>query len=253
MRPSGGRNSSDPAVAAAHRQYIKLKQQWGDLWQQKHDELGASLNLNGDDQRPEALVAKVQEIEGSIKQLESRRTRVQELMRKLEIKSTDQNSDQYLASRLMADLAYWKRLQESVKLRLAQLDFEIGQEAYRISVNDPAAVPVIASNNKRLKLMAAAPVGVLAVVLGLFLLMEIRAERVGDPDALFDAGAVGGLRAAAVADGPVDPQAEQRGGRRPDRAVRPAAGPPAVRGLRQPGLGGEGTLRADHQRDRRRG
>ena len=49
---------------------------------------------------------------------------------------------------------------------------------------DKAEVPKIASNNKRLKYMAAAPVGVLFMMLGLFLLLEIKAERVADPDAL---------------------------------------------------------------------
>ena len=57
------------------------------------------------------------------------------------------------------DLAYLKRLQESVKLKLAQLEFEIGQEAYRISVQDKAAVPKVPANNNRLKYMAVTPVG----------------------------------------------------------------------------------------------
>ena len=69
-------------------------------------------------------------------------------------------------------------------MKLAQLDFEIGQETYRISVQDKAAPPKAPSNNKRIKYMAVAPVGILFVMLGLFLLVEIKAERVGDPDAL---------------------------------------------------------------------
>jgi polysaccharide biosynthesis transport protein len=178
------RQTSDPAVMAASRQINKLKQEWEGLWEQKHDEIAASLALGGQDQKPAVLAAKVQELEASIKQLESARKTKSEMLTKLEIKNTDQNSDSFRAARLTMDEAYWRRLQESVKLRLAQLDFEIGQEAFRIRVVDPAAPPVAASNNKRLKLMAVAPVGVLALVLGLFLLVEIKAERVGDPDAL---------------------------------------------------------------------
>ena len=45
-------------------------------------------------------------------------------------------------------------------------------------------MPKIPSNNKRIKYMAVAPVGILFLMLGLFLLVEIKAERVGDPDAL---------------------------------------------------------------------
>ena len=39
-------------------------------------------------------------------------------------------------------------------------------------------------NNKRIKYMAILPVGVLLALLGLFLLMEVKAERVADPDRL---------------------------------------------------------------------
>ena len=50
--------------------------------------------------------------------------------------------------------------------------------------HDVAQVPQTAANNKRIKYMAAAPVGVLFLMLGLFLLLEVKAERVADPDAL---------------------------------------------------------------------
>jgi capsular exopolysaccharide synthesis family protein len=40
------------------------------------------------------------------------------------------------------------------------------------------------SNNKRLKYMAIAPVGIMFLMLGLFLILEIKAERIADPDAL---------------------------------------------------------------------
>ena len=85
---------------------------------------------------------------------------------------------------LSQDLQYLKRNHEVLKSKLAQIEFEIGQAAYRIEVQDRASPPKMASNNKRLKYMAAAPVGILFLMLGLFLLLEIKAERVADPDAL---------------------------------------------------------------------
>ncbi len=85
--------------------------------------------------------------------------------------------DQLHASILNQEMGYLKRLQESVKLKLAQLEFEIGQEAYRISVHDKAAVPKVPVNNSRLKLMAITPVGILFIVIGLFLLQEIVSSR----------------------------------------------------------------------------
>ena len=48
----------------------------------------------------------------------------------------------------------------------------------------PAQLPKVPYNNKRLKFMVILPVAVLLGLLGLFLLMEIKAERVADPDML---------------------------------------------------------------------
>ncbi|MHB1558612.1 MAG: exopolysaccharide transport family protein [Isosphaeraceae bacterium] len=178
------RQSSDASIVAASNHLRGLYRQWDDLWMQKHDEIAATLVIGGVDQRPEALGAKVEELAASVKDLESRREKMSTMLRGLEIKNTDRNSDEFRATILAQDLTYWKRLQEQVKLKQAQLDFEIGQEAYRITVVDKAKPPQTPSNNKRIKLMAVAPVGVLALMLGLFLLMEIKSERVGDPEAL---------------------------------------------------------------------
>ncbi len=178
------RQTSDPSIVAASNQLQSLGQQWTDLWEQKHDEIAATLDLGGNAQSPEFLAAKIQEIELSVKELESKREKLSAMLRSLEVKNTNRNSDEFRATILTQDLTYLKRMQEQVKLRLAQLEFEIGQEAYRITVVDKAEVPQSPSNNKRIKLMAVAPVGVLALVLGLFLLMEIKSERVGDPEAL---------------------------------------------------------------------
>jgi polysaccharide biosynthesis transport protein len=178
------RQGSDPAVAAANRQARKLDAQWAALWERKHNEIAERLQTGGDDQRPEALTVKIKELEAAVDQLKQKKVRLAEMVSKLEIQNTTQNSEQLKASILNQELAYHKRLQEVVKLKLAQLDFDIGQEAYRIEVRDKAEVPKIASNNKRMKYMAVAPVGVLFALLGLFLLVEVKAERVGDPDAL---------------------------------------------------------------------
>ena len=49
---------------------------------------------------------------------------------------------------------------------------------------DEAGRRQVPTNNKRLKYVAAVPVCLLLMVLGLFFLLEIKGERVGDPDAL---------------------------------------------------------------------
>ena len=92
----------------------------------------------------------------------------------MKVQGTAQNTEQFKAASLNADLAYLRRLRDTINQKLDQLDFEIGQVAYRITVQDKAVAPMVPSNNKRLKYMAAAPVGVLFLMLGVFLLLEVR-------------------------------------------------------------------------------
>ena len=197
------RRNDDPAVVVAARQVKKLDQAWDELWQRKHGELRERLlaEAQGPDQTPVALAVRVRELEASIDQVRKKREEMQTMAKNLKVERTTQNSEQLQATLLKEDLTYLKRLNETVKSKLAQIDFEIGQEAYRVTVQDRAQPPAAPSNNKRLKYVAAALAAVLMLTLGAFLLLEIKADRVADPVALFDAGAVGGLRAAAAPDG----------------------------------------------------
>jgi len=64
------------------------------------------------------------------------------------------------------------------------LEFEANQESYRVQKVDPAIAPKTPTDNKRLKYMTDAPVALLFMVLGLFFLLEVKGERVADPDTL---------------------------------------------------------------------
>jgi capsular exopolysaccharide synthesis family protein len=74
----------------------------------------------------------------------------------------------------------YDKLQENLK----QVEFESNQEEYRVSLADRASIPMSPSNDRRLKFMAATPVGILFLMLGLFLMLEVKAERVADPETL---------------------------------------------------------------------
>ena len=74
--------------------------------------------------------------------------------------------------------------EEQVRKNLEQLKYEAAHEKLSVKVLEEASAAKAPSSNKRLKYLAAAPVGVLFTMLGLFLLLEIKAQRVADPDAL---------------------------------------------------------------------
>jgi capsular exopolysaccharide synthesis family protein len=178
------RDASDPSVVAADREYKARMRQWEDLWREKREGIEKRVAVAVEDVGPKALEAKVADLDMTVARLTRERDDLRELLRKMEVKGTTQNAEQFKAASLHQDLEYLRRLRDTVSQKLSQLDFEIGQVTYKITVQDKAIVPVVPENNKRIKYMAVAPVGVLFFMLGLFLLIEVRAERVADPEAL---------------------------------------------------------------------
>jgi capsular polysaccharide biosynthesis protein len=73
---------------------------------------------------------------------------------------------------------------DMVAKTLDQLDYEIKHGQARVTIISKARPPAQPSSDQRLRLLCAAPVGVLAAVLGAFVLLEARAGRVVDPDEL---------------------------------------------------------------------
>ncbi len=178
------RNPSDPAVTAIVKRLGKLEKQWDALWAQKHDEIAERLQAGGGDQRPEALTLKLAQSDASIEQLKRQREQMRAVIDNLKVVDTQKNTQTLQASMLSQDLQHLRQQEQIVKSKLQQIEFELGQESYRITVEHHADVPLAPSNNKRLKYLAVAPLGVLGLMLGLFLLLEVKAERVADPDAL---------------------------------------------------------------------
>jgi uncharacterized protein involved in exopolysaccharide biosynthesis len=125
----------------------------------------------------QASAERVRELESAIDEARRKRRSYQQYVARLEVRSEPRDAEQPEAMLLTQDLQYLKRLHEGLKSRLAQLDFEIVQDEYRIYVQDRATPPKTPSNNDRLHYMAAAPLGILCLVLGLFLVHEITGRR----------------------------------------------------------------------------
>jgi polysaccharide biosynthesis transport protein len=175
------RQPHDPARVAAQTQLDKLKQDYDELWESKYPEiLGRLRNPVGETQSP----ASIEELKQKIVSMKKAKDRQTELFKKLEVDQKSTNSDTFDATYLNYHLQSLLSREDMVKKNLEQLVFEDSREHFRVIVMDHAAAPKSPSNDKRLKYMAAAPVGVMFMMLGLFLLLEIKAERVADPDSL---------------------------------------------------------------------
>ena len=175
------RKNSDPAWIAAQKQLDKLNKEYDTLWNIKHDEIRNRLRM-ATDGRP--ILETIGELQIKVRMLQEKKDRYAEMFKKVEVqqKATDNASFKFAyASQELTSLLH---REEQVKRTLTQVEFQSRQENFRVNRVDKAQIPKVASNNKRLKYMLAAPIGVLFMALGIFLLWEIKAERVADPDAL---------------------------------------------------------------------
>jgi capsular exopolysaccharide synthesis family protein len=173
------RQPHDPAIIAVRKQLSKLMERYENTWRDKYEEI--HRRLKGTAGPSPAEISALQIKVGTLKQKKERQAKNFE---KITLEQKAANTDQFQSQMLSHELSSLQIKQDLVTNHLSQLKFESNQESFRIVLVDPAGIPKIPSNNKRYKLMMAAPVGILFMIFGLFLLLEVKAERVADPDAL---------------------------------------------------------------------
>jgi capsular exopolysaccharide synthesis family protein len=175
------RKGNDPALRAAQKQIMRLTEQYDDLWASKYDEIKKRLIVPVIAAQSPAAIT---ELRIRVATLKKKQEEQKKIFEQLKIEKKAVNTDTFEASFLNYHVSSLLASQAKVKGHLQQLEFEASQETHRVVLVDAARAPNTATNSKLVKYMAAAPVSILFLVLGLFLLLEIRAERVDDPDVL---------------------------------------------------------------------
>jgi succinoglycan biosynthesis transport protein ExoP len=175
------RQGNDPARVAAEQKYKKLRLQYNKLWEGKYEEISERLKA--------AVIApqgqeSVQEIKRKLESLKAQYTKHAEYLEKLKVEKREVNNDSFEANFVDKQLGILMQRENQVNAHLKQLEFESTQENVRVTLLDEAVAPNSPTNNKRIKYMAVAPVALLFMILSLFCLLEVRAERVADPDIL---------------------------------------------------------------------
>jgi polysaccharide biosynthesis transport protein len=118
---------------------------------------------------------KLRELESAVEEIKRKRIGYLQYLERVKVQTRAKNSDTLTASMVNQELASLLSMKDILNQKLEQLRFEEKQDVYRITPHDRAGVPKVPSNNERLKYMAAAPVGVLLLLLGWFLMLEINA------------------------------------------------------------------------------
>ena len=178
------RQPNDPARVRAEKHLRALTQDWETLWNEKHPVIEKKLQAENMGLRPDVWQEKVVDLQFRLEKLKKKKLGLAERIKSLDVQTKTKNSDTFSATMRNQELSRLLRMQDIIEQKLEQLRFEQKQEVFRVTRHDEAQVPKVPANNKRLKYMAALPVGIMFLALGFFLVLEIKAQRIGDPDSL---------------------------------------------------------------------
>lgn len=173
------RSGSDPARISALHQLNSLSARYQELWDLKREDLLARLR----EQSPDDLGRAVQQTTERVETLKASKAGYEKALSQIEVSNKQEGTDAVRVALVREALAGVKTMQDAVNLRLEQLRFEAKGEARisKISEAQPGTKPL---KDQRRMLWIITPIGVLALVLGLFVMLEIQSGRVVDIDKL---------------------------------------------------------------------
>ena len=196
----------DPARVRAEQQVAALRKDYWDLNRRREAELRDRLA------REAAAAGGLGEIDRAIGRSEAELATMEdqarvltERLKALKVQSRDERREALQEDFTRVDYNVAEQKLRKVEEMLSQLNYELQRNRPQISLAAEARPSLLPTSDNRLALMAAAPVGVLAVVLALFTLLELRAARVADPDDL-----TGRLRLGVIGVVPPLPTAARR-------------------------------------------
>jgi capsular exopolysaccharide synthesis family protein len=177
-------DTSDPSYLTARRKYEGLVRHYRDTYNERLPEVRQALMRNPEEGRDaDNGATEIRQALLQVEQLKTQEAALADKLKKLEIQTRAEGGEALEIQFVRADLAYSDQMLETIERNLGQLEYEStgGAKVNLIAEARPSPKP---SSNKRLAVMAATPVGVLGLLMGLFVLIEARAARVGDPDDL---------------------------------------------------------------------
>jgi capsular exopolysaccharide synthesis family protein len=177
------RRRDDPARRAWEKKKKELDDDWQELWDKKRGEIAQRLKT-GVHAGGLSGTESASSLQQKIRALQEKKDGHARMYQNLKLQDKVDSSNALQFSYVSTEHSSLISSREKIKQNLIQVEFQAQREEYLVELIDPAEVPKVPSNNKRYKYMAMAPLGVLFAMLGLFLLLEIKAGRVVDPDVL---------------------------------------------------------------------
>jgi hypothetical protein len=115
----------------------------------------------------------IRELEAAVNEVKEKRIGYMRYLESVKVQSRAKDGDALIATIVPQELESVQKMKDIVSQKLEQLTFEEKQDVYRITQHDRASVPKAPANDKRLEYTAGAGVGVLFLLIGWFLMLEV--------------------------------------------------------------------------------
>ena len=177
------RKGADPSRMALHNRLAALKKDYNELWNTKSEQIHQRLLV------PTSATGvpefdSIGDIRRKLETLKVSKSKLMDLINKFDVKKQDSHRDAVDATFLREDLSRDFSMFDQLDRKLRSLEFNQDKAGIHIGGYEEAELPMVPNANKRLRYMALLPLGLLCAIVGVFLLLEVRAERVADPDML---------------------------------------------------------------------
>ncbi len=177
------RKANDPAFMHNVKRQKDLEQNYAVLWKRKMAEARASLTDQAQTGPAETdpFLTEIQTAQLRVAKLQEERAQINNRLDEIQLDTKTEGSEALQAQFKQEELRLADEMLRKVTVTLDSLELEVHGPAKisKIAEAEPTNEP---TRDNRLKLMAVAPLGMLAAVVGLFLLVEVRAGRILDPD-----------------------------------------------------------------------
>ena len=159
------KKDNDPARVQAKRRLAKLTKEYNDLWASKSEQIRQRLLVpTAAPGAPE--VDTLAEMKTKIDELKIRKTKLTDLVKRYDSDNQDSQTAAVDATFARDELNRLQNMHDLVDRKLEQLNFTKDKAVINIEETNPAQMPKVPYNNKRLKYMAILPVAVLLACSG---------------------------------------------------------------------------------------
>jgi polysaccharide biosynthesis transport protein len=175
------RDSGDQSWVDARKRVDELQSQIDALWGKMRPSL-LQAGRAAADRAATLREAERHASEDRVNGLKARLAQLNERLEKLNARTRSAGADELTLEFARQDLGRAESVLESVTRALDQVEFQAREPVARFRQEYRARAPSTPGVDHRATVMAAAPVGMFLLVLGLFTLVELRAGRVADPE-----------------------------------------------------------------------